>query len=137
MYERRRSDRLAKWSQACALLGVTVFGAAQCAPASDSGEGLPEPESQTQAASGLAPQQAFWAALESLCGQAFEGRITESVPPDASFEGETMVMHVRHCEDKEIRIPFFVGADRSRTWVITPTADGLRLKHDHRHEDGS
>ena len=32
---------------------------------------------------------------------------------------------------------FHVGDDRSRTWVITRTATGLRLKHDHRHRDGS
>ncbi len=29
------------------------------------------------------------------------------------------------------------GWNRSRTWVLTRTGDGLRLKHDHRHEDGS
>ena len=46
-------------------------------------------------------------------------------------------MHVRECQTGEIRIPFFVGDDRSRTWVITSTATGLRLKHDHRHEDGT
>src|SRR3546814_18361327 len=37
----------------------------------------------------------------------------------------------------ELRVPFHVGDDHSRTWVITRTADGLRLKHDHRHADGS
>ena len=37
----------------------------------------------------------------------------------------------------EVRIPFAVGEDRSRTWVITRTATGLRLKHDHRHSDGT
>ena len=36
-----------------------------------------------------------------------------------------------------MRIPFHIGDDRSRTWVFTRTADGIRLKHDHRHEDGS
>ncbi|HYH95035.1 hypothetical protein, partial [Hyalangium sp.] len=46
-------------------------------------------------------------------------------------------MHVRDCSASEIRIPFAVGEDRSRTWVVTRTATGLRLKHDHRHEDGS
>jgi hypothetical protein len=30
-----------------------------------------------------------------------------------------------------------VGDDHSRTWVLTRTETGLRLKHDHRHEDGS
>ena len=53
------------------------------------------------------------------------------------FEGKTLVMHVRECTPGEIRVPFHVGEDRSRTWVITRTDDGLRLKHDHRHEDGS
>lgn len=46
-------------------------------------------------------------------------------------------MHVRDCDAREIRIPFHVGEDRSRTWVVTRTGSGLRLKHDHRHADGS
>lgn len=46
-------------------------------------------------------------------------------------------MHVRSCSENEIRIPFHVGANRSRTWVLTRTPEGVRLKHDHRHEDGS
>jgi len=46
-------------------------------------------------------------------------------------------MHVRSCAPTEIRIPFHLGPNRSRTWVITRTETGLRLKHDHRHEDGS
>ncbi len=92
---------------------------------------------EASAAAEVDPQIAFWDELQSLCGQAFSGRLVESVPPDASFEGQSLVMHVRECDMAEIRIPFFVGEDRSRTWVITPTATGLRLKHDHRHEDGS
>jgi hypothetical protein len=48
-----------------------------------------------------------------------------------------LVMHVRTCTRDTLRIPFHVGADRSRTWVVTRTATGLRLKHDHRHADGS
>jgi hypothetical protein len=46
-------------------------------------------------------------------------------------------MHVRECTPDTIRIPFHVGDDLSRTWVITRTATGYRLKHDHRHADGS
>ena len=46
-------------------------------------------------------------------------------------------MHVRACGENEIRIPFHVGTNRSRTWIVTRSAGGLRLKHDHRHEDGS
>lgn len=55
--------------------------------------------------------------------------------PDA-FDGKVLVMHVRECSDREIRIPFHVGDNRSRTWVFTRTPGGLRLKHDHRHADG-
>ena len=48
-----------------------------------------------------------------------------------------MVMHVRECTPQHVRVPFHVGDDHSRAWVITRTADGLRLKHDHRHKDGT
>jgi hypothetical protein len=84
------------------------------------------------------PQQAFWARLQSLCGQAYRGTLAEgTAPTDDAFRKLELVMHVRECSDSAIRIPFHAGADRSRTWVLTRTADGLRLKHDHRHEDGS
>ncbi len=46
-------------------------------------------------------------------------------------------MHVRECEVDTLRIPFHVGDDRSRTWVLTRTGRGLRLQHDHRHRDGT
>lgn len=89
-----------------------------------------------------APADAFLAALTRHCGQAYAGRIVANRPATATpdpFEGKALVMHVRGCEDpaRELRIPFHVGDDRSRTWVLTRTAGGLRLKHDHRHLDGS
>jgi len=125
---RRESKRLVR-------LFVPILGAALWACGGTdsqpeaSADGRPDPQSD--------PQIVFWAHLESLCGQAFEGRVSESVPPDSSFEDVDIVMHVRSCDFAEIRIPFHVGEDRSRTWVITPTAVGLRLKHDHRHPDGT
>ena len=85
-----------------------------------------------------APRPSFFDNLASLCGKAFEGRIVS--PPaaaDASFAGKRLVMHVRQCSASSIRIPFHVGDDRSRTWVVTRTPAGYRLKHDHRHADGS
>jgi hypothetical protein len=82
----------------------------------------------------MSPQDAFFAQLESMCGQAFAGEATL-----ASGDGfdEGMVMHVRRCSPDEIQIPLHVGENRSRTWIVTRTADGLRLKHDHRLPDGS
>jgi hypothetical protein len=46
-------------------------------------------------------------------------------------------MHVRECSDDRIRIPFIVGEDRSRTWILKRHGDRLQLEHDHRHADGS
>jgi hypothetical protein len=84
-----------------------------------------------------APADAFFATVRTLCGKAFEGRLTSTDPADAAFSNNRLVMHVRECNDTVIRVPFHVGEDRSRTWVITRTPAGLRLKHDHRHEDGA
>lgn len=83
------------------------------------------------------PHDSLFAAITTLCGQAFAGRVIEDSANDPAFADAPLTMHVRSCTDSVLRIPFFVGDDRSRTWVITRTADGLRLKHDHRHEDGS
>ena len=78
----------------------------------------------------------FLAALRAHCGKAYEGRIIDPQPADTAFARQRLVMHVRGCGDT-LRVPFHVGDDRSRTWVLTRTASGLRLKHDHRHRDGS
>ena len=82
-------------------------------------------------------QDAFWASLQRLCGNAYAGRLVEGSQADSAFRRSELVMHVRQCSDREIRIPFHAGENRSRTWIVTRTADGLRLKHDHRHQDGS
>jgi hypothetical protein len=115
------------------LAASLAFALAACAGTS------PAP---TPAAISDAPlaADAFLERLRSHCGEAFEGRIVANEPapttPDA-FEGKRLVMHVRECGERELKVPFHVGEDRSRTWVLTRTAGGLRLKHDHRHEDGS
>jgi hypothetical protein len=106
----------------------------------EAGEQRPTPvaESPAAAAQPLSQEQEqFWAALTELCGQAFEGRVIEAPAGDTTFVDRRLVMHVRECDPEVIRIPFHVGADRSRTWVLTRLPNGIRLKHDHRHEDGS
>ena len=93
------------------------------------------------------PQDRLWQTLSRHCGKAYAGRLVSNEAPDADMRGAAMVMHVRECSAARIAIPFHIRRadgswDRSRTWVITRigTLDnpggGLRLKHDHRHEDG-
>jgi hypothetical protein len=77
--------------------------------------------------------------IAQYCGKSYAGRVVANRPPvdNDPFEGQELIMHVRECSDNEIRIPFHVGNDHSRTWILTRTDAGLRLKHDHRHDDGS
>lgn len=82
-------------------------------------------------------REVFWNRLQTLCGHSFGGRVTEGSPADSVMRRARLIMHVRSCTPTEIRIPFHVGGDRSRTWVLTRTTTGFRLKHDHRHADGS
>lgn len=84
----------------------------------------------------VSPVDAFWNELRKLCGKAFEGTIAVDTSNSPDFAGKRLIMHVRSCEKDRIRIPFMVGEDRSRTWVLTRKGDRIQLKHDHRHQDG-
>ncbi|HDS1113183.1 TPA: hypothetical protein QDZ63_004494, partial [Stenotrophomonas maltophilia] len=73
-----------------------------------------------------APADAFLAAIAAHCGQAYEGKVVQDTPAPTGkdpFAGQRLVMHVRGCADPahELRIPFHVGDDHSRTWVLTRT----------------
>lgn len=85
------------------------------------------------------PAAQFLAAIAAMCGNAYAGRIVANEPaqPNDAFEGQTLVMHVRTCEPERVLVPFHVGENRSRTWVLTLHGERIRLKHDHRHEDGT
>ncbi len=85
----------------------------------------------------VAPQQQFFNHIKAYCGQAFVGKVIKSNASDQSMLSQSLIMHVRECSETQIKVPFHVGDDRSRTWVISKTSEGLQLKHDHRHQDGS
>lgn len=86
-------------------------------------------------------QQDFFNNLSSLCGKTFVGKTIYPQDPDHDFAGKKLVATFASCTDKEIRIPFVVGEDHSRTWIISKTSSsqstGLLFKHDHRHHDGT
>lgn len=80
---------------------------------------------------------AFFAQIKQHCGKAYEGKVTVDNQGPSAFSDARLIMHVRRCNDQELQIPFHVGQNASRTWIITKTGSGLSLKHDHRHKDGS
>lgn len=92
---------------------------------------------QSQAKNDSLAVDIFWQRLEALCGKSFQGSVTHAPPGDTAFSNKDLVMEVRKCSHNEIRIPFHVGENRSRTWVLTKQDNKILLKHDHRHEDGT
>ena len=77
----------------------------------------------------------FMDQLSKYCGKAFKGKIVTPIPAD--FEGKDLMMYVMSCEENEVKVPFFVGDDLSRTWIFTKQGNNIQLKHDHRKPDGS
>lgn len=124
-----------------AASAVALLALAACSPGGET----PAPAAEAPAAPAEAalemtetvPADRFLARLNELCGNSYEGRVVTTDPLDADFASARLVMIVETCSPQEVRIPFHVGEDRSRTWVLTRTDAGLRLKHDHRHEDGT
>ena len=83
------------------------------------------------------PPSVFWSELQKLCGKAFAGTVAAAPADDVTFKEKALVMHVRACAKDQVRVPFVVGDDRSRTWVLTRKGDRIELRHDHRHADGT
>jgi len=81
--------------------------------------------------------EAFFQNLRDMCGQKFEGYTEFVLIEDSPFADARLIMHIETCTDDEIRIPFIVNDDSSRTWVLTLSEEGLLFKHDHRHPDGT
>ncbi len=79
----------------------------------------------------------FLEQFKLLEGQYFEGEIVAGGKEGDGFAGQKLMMQVKSYSDREVKIPFYVGEDKSRTWVLTYSNHTLTLKHDHRHADGS
>lgn len=121
------------------LLAASAASSAQSPSAPPASRPAPAATAPETGVSTSLLTHAFMTAIDRHCGNAYAGRVLVDTPatPDSPFAGKRLVMHVRDCGDDEVRIPFHVGEDHSRTWVFSRVSDGLRLKHDHRHEDGS
>ncbi|MHC8948999.1 hypothetical protein [Sphingobacterium hungaricum] len=79
----------------------------------------------------------FLEQFKDLKGLYFEGKIIAGGKEGDGFTGEKLIMQVLSYEDRQVKIPFFVGENKSRTWILRYSNNILQLKHDHRHEDGT
>ena len=83
----------------------------------------------------------FLANFDEYCGNSYEGRTTEfslgTGDGDHPLEDPRMLMTLEECSEEEIRIPFYVDEDRSRTWILQMRDGQLHLSHDHRYPDGT
>lgn len=82
-------------------------------------------------------QDQFYARLRALCGQAYEGRVVTNDEADRTMAAARLVIQVRSCSDDQIAIPFHVGTDHGRTWIVRRAMTGLEFVHEHRRADGA
>lgn len=83
------------------------------------------------------PQTDFIKNLSAFRDNHYAGKVVFPEGEKNPFNGQALKIHFAKCDASEVRIPFQVGNDKSRTWVLTLDEKGLLLKHDHRHEDGT
>lgn len=115
----------------CAAIAGWLFLTTSCAEIS------PPPTEALTSTKNAQALDTWWSHLESLCGKAYGGSLVSKDEVDARMADQPMTIYLRRCEKQRIEIPVYIGGDRSRTWLLTRTQDGLKLQHDHRHEDGS
>lgn len=118
---------------------LLMFWMAGCAPADDPETGFEYAPEEAAEEYGLSPvQQAFWDNVQEHCGNAYAGRVGDATPYySAVAEAEQLRIHIRECSDSLTHISLHVDDNHSRNLMLTKTRTTLRLKHDHRYEDGT
>jgi hypothetical protein len=87
----------------------------------------------------LADQDAFWASMTALCGNAYEGRMTHARGQEAESVMFPQVMHVHQCDENRIAMRY-VQDQTPNYWhrIVIRHPDGrLELRHDYRNADGT
>jgi hypothetical protein len=80
----------------------------------------------------------FFERFKEMDGKKFAGHQVYIREDMDSWADLDLVMHVREYHHNVVLIPFRVGDNTSRSWMLYREADGrLRFRHDHRHDDGS
>lgn len=80
----------------------------------------------------------FLSNYADYCGFAYQGQSTlVELGEGNPLEDAALVMIMDDCTDDEVRMPFHVDDDRSRTWIVRRVDGRLHLSHDHRDPDGT
>lgn len=83
-------------------------------------------------------QDIFFERFRDLEGKKFIGTQVFIREDMESWADRELIMHVREFHHDVVYLPFRVGDNTSRTWTLYRENDGrLRLRHDHRHDDGT
>lgn len=81
--------------------------------------------------------KAFIQAFKPHLGKYYEGTIVAGGKEGDGFTGKRLLMQIMSYSDHEVKVPFFVGEDKSRTWIFSWNNNRVKLKHDHRKPDGT
>lgn len=81
--------------------------------------------------------KAFMEAFKPHVGKYYEGTIVAGGKEGDGFTGQRLIMEVMSWDDRQVKVPFYVGEDKSRTWIFSWSNNRVELKHDHRHADGT
>lgn len=85
----------------------------------------------------LSPEQhTFWSNIREHCGKAYKGILGDATEYYQPFDDSNVILHVFNCKEELTHIALHIGEDRSRNLLLTQSEGTLRLKHDHRYEDG-
>ncbi|MCC5905194.1 MAG: hypothetical protein JJU13_03230 [Balneolaceae bacterium] len=118
-----------------ALLLIFLSACGEAEPPETQYDHTPEEAGMTQE---LSPEQiAFWDNIQQHCGNAYEGVLADATPFYHSFDVDRIVIHVRNCTDTLTHISLHLDDNHSRNLLLTKADGTLRLKHDHRNEDGT
>lgn len=63
-------------------------------------------------------EKEFLKTLNTFCGQSFAGKAIFPEEEKNPFKGQALKITFATCTSKEVRIPFQVGEDKSRTWDV-------------------
>ncbi|MCA1802090.1 MAG: hypothetical protein LC662_06490 [Rhodothermaceae bacterium] len=120
------------------LLIVIAFTMLLTACTGPSGETADETAEEKKTAFELPDEQdAFWQNIRRHCGNAYDGRIADATPHYQGFTADRITIHFRNCPDTLMHISLHLDDNHSRNMLLTNMKGALRLKHDHRNQDGS